>query len=74
MNAISSINSSVDRLKYPLSSILPIINSDIIFLAVGTPMKNNGESDLSYINNAAKSIGKYINSYKQTRNKIIGSK
>ncbi|MDB4859567.1 UDP-glucose/GDP-mannose dehydrogenase family protein [Candidatus Marinimicrobia bacterium] len=41
-----------------------IINSDIIFLAVGTPMKNNGESDLKYINSAAKSIGKYIDSYK----------
>ena len=38
--------------------------SDIIFLAVGTPMKNNGESDLKYINSAAKSIGRYIDSYK----------
>ena len=40
-----------------------IKNSDIIFLAVGTPMKDNGETNLEYINDAAKSIGKFINSY-----------
>ena len=41
-----------------------IEHSDIVFIAVGTPMKDNGESDLKYINSAAKTIGKYINSYK----------
>ena len=41
-----------------------IEDSDIVFIAVGTPMKDNGESDLKYINSAAKSIGKYIDSYK----------
>ena len=41
-----------------------IKESDIIFLAVGTPMKENGESNLTYINSAANSIGKFINSYK----------
>ena len=38
--------------------------SDIIFLAVGTPMKDDGESDLKYINSAAKTIGEFIDSYK----------
>tara|TARA_Y100001970_G_scaffold195939_1_gene238216 strand:+ start:3 stop:1343 length:1341 start_codon:yes stop_codon:yes gene_type:complete len=41
-----------------------IEESEIIFLAVGTPMKDSGESDLKYINSAAKSIGEFINSYK----------
>jgi UDPglucose 6-dehydrogenase len=41
-----------------------IKESDIIFLAVGTPMKDDGESNLEYINGAAKSIGKLIDSYK----------
>ena len=41
-----------------------IQNSDIIFLAVGTPMKRNGSSDLSYIKKAGKDIGKYINKHK----------
>jgi len=41
-----------------------IQESDIIFLAIGTPMKKNGESNLDYINSAAESIGEYIESYK----------
>ena len=41
-----------------------IKESDIIFLAVGTPMKDDGESDLKYINSAAKTIGEFIDSYK----------
>jgi len=41
-----------------------IKDSDIIFIAVGTPMKDNGDSDLKYINSVSKSIGMYIDSYK----------
>ncbi len=41
-----------------------IEDSDIIFIAVGTPMKDNGESDLKYINSVARSIGEFIDSYK----------
>ena len=41
-----------------------IQESDIIFLAIGTPMKKNGESNLEYINSAAERIGKFIQSYK----------
>ncbi|MAN35112.1 MAG: UDP-glucose 6-dehydrogenase [Candidatus Marinimicrobia bacterium] len=41
-----------------------IKDSDIIFIAVGTPMKDSGESDLKYINSVSKSIGLYIDSYK----------
>jgi UDPglucose 6-dehydrogenase len=41
-----------------------IKNADIIFITVGTPIGDDGSSDLSYIYSASKSIGKYINSYK----------
>ncbi len=41
-----------------------IINSDIIFLAVGTPMNKDGSSNLDYIFNAADNIGSYIDKYK----------
>jgi len=51
-------------LKFSINYKESIEESDIIFLAVGTPMKRNGESNLKYINSAAKSIGKYIDSYK----------
>ena len=37
-----------------------IQNSDIIFLAVGTPVKNDGSSNLSYIYKASEDIGRYI--------------
>ncbi|MCK5491027.1 MAG: UDP-glucose/GDP-mannose dehydrogenase family protein [Candidatus Pacebacteria bacterium] len=36
---------------------------DIVFIAVGTPQKENGEADLSYIENVAMQIGKNISAY-----------
>tara|TARA_B100001142_G_scaffold203829_1_gene202215 strand:- start:1153 stop:2493 length:1341 start_codon:yes stop_codon:yes gene_type:complete len=51
-------------LKFSINYKESIHESDIIFLAVGTPMKDNGETDLTYINSVAKSIGKFIDSYK----------
>ncbi len=41
-----------------------VTNSDIIFIAVGTPQGEDNKADLSYVTAAAKDIGKYINSYK----------
>lgn len=35
----------------------------LIFIAVGTPMGEDGSADLSYVLSAAKEIGKYISSY-----------
>ena len=39
-------------------------SSDIIFIAVGTPSKDNGESNLEHVFTVARQIGKHINSYK----------
>jgi len=41
-----------------------IKKSDIIFLAVGTPMNKDGSSNLDYIFKAATDIGQYINKHK----------
>jgi len=41
-----------------------IRNSKIIFIAVGTPQKKNGEVDLSYVYAAANSIADNLNNYK----------
>ncbi len=38
--------------------------SDLIFIAVGTPPRANGEADLSYVENVARTVAKEINSYK----------
>jgi len=52
------------RLKFTTNIKDGVQKSDIIFIAVGTPPKDNGEADLTYVKDAAKSIGKYINGYK----------
>lgn len=39
-------------------------NSKIIFIAVGTPPRNNGATDLSAVKAVAKDIGKFMNEYK----------
>ncbi|ANE48901.1 UDP-glucose 6-dehydrogenase [Paenibacillus swuensis] len=41
-----------------------IQESDIIFIAVGTPMSPSGEADLSYVKAAAEMIASHMNSYK----------
>jgi len=37
-----------------------ITNSEFIFIAVGTPPKENGEANLSYLESAATTIGQYL--------------
>ncbi len=41
-----------------------IRGSDVIFIAVGTPPKPDGDADLSFIENVARTIAKEIHSYK----------
>ncbi len=43
--------------------------TDIIFIAVGTPPKENGEADLIYVQKAAEQIAKAMNDYKIVINK-----
>ena len=43
--------------------------AEIIFICVGTPPKDNGETDLSFVEETAKGIAKYINGYKIIVNK-----
>ena len=43
--------------------------ADIIYIAVGTPMAENGEANLKYVDAVAKTIGENLNSYKVVVNK-----
>jgi UDPglucose 6-dehydrogenase len=52
------------RLTFTTNLKEGVKKSDIIFIAVGTPQKDNGEANLTYVKEVAKEIGKYINGYK----------
>ena len=45
-----------------LDELVP--NSEVIFICVGTPPKNDGETDLSFVESAAKAIARSIDGYK----------
>ena len=46
-----------------------IKDSQLIFIAVGTPSGDDGAADLQYVQQVARTIGKYINDYKVIINK-----
>ncbi|MVP00481.1 MULTISPECIES: UDP-glucose 6-dehydrogenase TuaD [Paenibacillus] len=43
--------------------------SDIIYIAVGTPMGESGEADMRYVHEVARTIGQHLNRYKIIVNK-----
>ncbi len=57
------------RLTFTTDLETAIKKSDIIFLALPTPSAEDGSANLSYIEDVAKQIGPYINSYKIIVNK-----
>lgn len=57
------------NLKFTVDIKSAVENSDIIFIAVGTPPSDDGSPDLRYVFAVAKDIGKYINEYKVIVNK-----
>lgn len=52
------------RLAFTTNIEQAIREADVIFIAVGTPPKDDGSADLKYVIEVAKDIGKYINEYK----------
>ena len=57
-------NIKEERLTFSCDITESVKKSDVIFIAVGTPMGSAGEADLSYVFAAAKTIGKALNGYK----------
>ncbi|RMF97368.1 MAG: UDP-glucose/GDP-mannose dehydrogenase family protein [Candidatus Schekmanbacteria bacterium] len=62
-------NCKEGRLFFSTSIKEGVQKSEVIFIAVGTPPKENGETDLSYIEEAAREIAEAINGYKVIVNK-----
>jgi UDPglucose 6-dehydrogenase len=62
-------NKKDGRLIFTTDIALGIKRSEVIFIAVGTPPKPNGETDLSQVESAAMAIAKNLDSYKVIVNK-----
>jgi UDPglucose 6-dehydrogenase len=52
------------QIEFTTDAKLAIENSDIIFIAVGTPANHDGHADLSQVNAVSNEIAKAINGYK----------
>lgn len=52
------------RLKFSTDIKETTENSDVIFIAVGTPPKDDGSADLTYVLEVAENIATYMNDYK----------
>ncbi len=52
------------RLNFTVDIEHTVKNCDILFIAVGTPPKDDGSADLQYVLSVADNIGKYIDRYK----------
>ena len=57
-------NKKEARLSFTTDLKKAIKESEIIFICVGTPPKENGEADLSYVENVARTIAEVMDSYK----------
>jgi len=56
-------NQSNGSLKFTSEIHAEIENSDVVFIAVGTPMGEDGSADLQYVLSVAESIGRYMQHY-----------
>jgi UDPglucose 6-dehydrogenase len=56
-------NVKAGRLRPTLDYTEAIPHSDVVFIAVGTPPKDNGEADLSVVFNVAEEVGKHLDGY-----------
>ena len=62
-------NVSDGRLSFTTDLAAAVRQSDAIFIAVGTPPKENGETDLSQVESVAAEIGRTMDRYKVVVNK-----
>lgn len=65
------VKSNMEKGQLYFTTDIPaaIADAEVIYIAVGTPMGQNGKADLSYIESVAKTIGEHINGYKVIVNK-----
>lgn len=64
LDALVKKNVAGGRLKFSTSIAEGVAASEVIFIAVGTPPKDNGEPDLSSVEHVAMEIGSAMEGYK----------
>ena len=69
LDAFVERNCYYKRLYFTTDIEKAIRESDIIFIAVGTPSKEDGSADLKYVESVARDIARYMNGYKVIVNK-----
>ncbi|GAE89923.1 UDP-glucose dehydrogenase family protein [Acetivibrio straminisolvens] len=57
-------NMKAGRIQFTTDAKKAIQESNVLFIAVGTPPKENGEADMQYVYAVAETIGEYMNEYK----------
>lgn len=57
-------NMKAERIEFTTDMKYTTENSDVIFIAVGTPSALDGSADLHFVLEVATNIGKYMNGYK----------
>ncbi|MCM3602679.1 UDP-glucose/GDP-mannose dehydrogenase family protein [Robertmurraya korlensis] len=62
-------NVASGRLEFTTDMKYTVENTDVMFIAVGTPPKDDGSADLKYVLQVAENIGNYLNDYKVVVNK-----
>ncbi len=63
LSEIVNRNIKAKRLLFTLDYKEAVPQSSIVFIAVGTPPKKNGEADLSVVFSVTEKIGKYLDGY-----------
>lgn len=64
LEELVAINVEQGRLSFTTQVKKAIENALVIFIAVGTPPKEDGTADLRYVLDVARSVGQYMNDYK----------
>ncbi|MDL2236886.1 UDP-glucose/GDP-mannose dehydrogenase family protein [Christensenellaceae bacterium OttesenSCG-928-K19] len=57
-------NLAAGRIRFTLDVKEAMEHGQLIFIAVGTPESPNGEADLTYVFEAARNVGRYMQEYK----------
>ncbi len=64
LDVLMKRNREAGRLQYTMDIGAAVKNSQVVFIAVGTPPKATGEADLSYIEAVAKEVAQAMDSYR----------